>query len=307
MVMRTPSAQPQTASKDHDPLAVMDAPSFTESIKRKPETCLANPPKQRNTCSKDRPRITNRNTDQEHETSISNLGPSILSLHDLIRRHRQRLYVHPLHWTSQHLQVLACQFVDQSWVSETPSIEVTNTHAKRSLRNQDMRKALVSLRSRSNNETSRDWAIEDLMFAYGLQRQNGPGSRGNDPLLLTYGPHRKVPLEADTFFGSHSSVAYLHLDRIRSLRVKTVYTRWYYKLLWKWPKNDPVRAILKAKLRKIQPSTQHHDPFILAVLVALAQRGRMSSATHDAAKASTSTHGLAAETLPSVRQVSGLT
>jgi hypothetical protein len=38
--------------------------------------------------------------------------PQPLSLNDLLRRHRHdRLYVKPLHWTAQHLQLLKCRFV----------------------------------------------------------------------------------------------------------------------------------------------------------------------------------------------------
>ena len=38
--------------------------------------------------------------------------PQPFSLNDLLRRHcRDRLYVQPLHWTAQHLQLLGCRFV----------------------------------------------------------------------------------------------------------------------------------------------------------------------------------------------------
>jgi hypothetical protein len=38
--------------------------------------------------------------------------PQSFSLNDLLRQHcRDRLYVQPLHWTAQHLQLLECRFV----------------------------------------------------------------------------------------------------------------------------------------------------------------------------------------------------
>jgi hypothetical protein len=38
--------------------------------------------------------------------------PQSFSLNDLLRQHcRDRLYVQPLHWTAQHLQLLGCRFV----------------------------------------------------------------------------------------------------------------------------------------------------------------------------------------------------
>jgi len=39
-------------------------------------------------------------------------SPQSSSLNDLLRQHcRDRLYVQPLHWTAQHLQLLGCRFV----------------------------------------------------------------------------------------------------------------------------------------------------------------------------------------------------
>jgi hypothetical protein len=38
--------------------------------------------------------------------------PQPFSLNDLLRQHcRDRLYVQPLHWTAQHLQLLGCRFI----------------------------------------------------------------------------------------------------------------------------------------------------------------------------------------------------
>src|ERR1700722_10911123 len=38
--------------------------------------------------------------------------PQSFSLNGLLRQHcRDRLYVQPLHWTAQHLQLLGCRFV----------------------------------------------------------------------------------------------------------------------------------------------------------------------------------------------------
>ncbi|GKU14689.1 unnamed protein product [Fusarium langsethiae] len=322
MEVTTPSTQArrQTASssaiparKDDRPPASVDVPSSTQMRKRKAERSLSNPPKQRHACCDDPPRIpcglqmpfqvpkANDNVGEERATSFSNPRPSTLSLHDLIRRHQQ-LYVHPLQWTSKHLHVLACQFVDQSRVSKAPLKDVTNRSSQQSSRthrnapSQNVKKALASLRSHSNNDKLRDWAIEDLMAAYDFHHQTGRNSREGDGLLLRYGPHDQVLLQVDAFSRSHVSVAYLDLDRIESLRTNTVYTRSYRKLFQKWPDNEPVKEILKAKLRQIQPSKRQYDPFILAVLVALAQAKRRSCATQSSAKAPTSILQLDART-----------
>jgi hypothetical protein len=53
--------------------------------------------------------------------------PQPFSLDDILRRHcRDRLYVQPLHWTDQHLQLLDCQFIRKSTLqpaSSTPPSE----------------------------------------------------------------------------------------------------------------------------------------------------------------------------------------
>lgn len=313
MAVTTRSAQHQTATgpaiavrKDGHPPASVDAPSLTQSRKRKAESSLPSPRKQRYAWCNDRPRIphclqvpskapmTNDDAGEEHVSCFSRSRPPTLSLHDLVRRHRQRLYVHPLQWTSQHLRVLACQFVHHTQASKVLLKDVTNRHSRQSLWTQRyslsrrIQKALGSLQSLSSNENLRDWAIEDLMAAYGFHYQMGPKFRA-DALLLRYGPHIEVSLHADVFSRSHASVACLDLDRIESLRANTVYTRSYRRLFQKRPDNEPVKATLEAKLRQIRPSTRLYDPFILAVVVALAQEKRRSYTTHNATRASDST------------------
>ncbi|EXK23589.1 hypothetical protein FOMG_19649 [Fusarium oxysporum f. sp. melonis 26406] len=314
MEVTTRSAQRHTATsyaiparKDDRPPTSVDVPSSTRLRKRKAESSLSNPPKQKHACCDDPPRIpcglqvssqdpkANDNAGEEHATFFSDLRPSTLSLHNMICRHRQRLYVHPLQWTSQHLHVLACQFVDQSWVSKVPLKDVTNRSSQQSSRtqrnapSQNVKKALASLRSHSNNDKLRSWAIEDLMAAYGFHHETSPNSREGDALLLRYGPHDKVSLQVDAFSRSHAPVAYLDLDKVESLRVNTVYTKFYRRLFQRRPHNKPVEAILKAKLRRIRPSIRQYDPFILAVLVALAQERRRSFTTNNATEASTCT------------------
>ncbi|KAF5710051.1 hypothetical protein FGLOB1_5668, partial [Fusarium globosum] len=312
MEVTTRSAQRQTATgsaiparKDDHPPASVDVPSSTRFRKRKAESSLSNPPKQKHACCDDPPRIpcglqvpsqgpkANDNAGEEHATFFSDSRHSTLSLRNLICRHRQRLYVHPLQWTSQHLHVLACQFVDQSWVSKVPLKDVTNRSSQQSSRTQrnapsrKVKKALASLRSHSNNDKRRIWAIEDLMAAYGFHHETSPNSREGDALLLRYGPHDKVSLQVDALSRSHVPVAYLDLDKVESLRVNTVYTEPYRELFERRPHNKPVEAILKAKLRRIRPSIRQYDPFILAVLVALAQERRKSFTTNNATEAST--------------------
>lgn len=209
-------------------------------------------------------------------------SPSTSSLDDLIRQHRGRLYVHPLQWTSQHLHILGCQFVTQSWGLSPPLEEITPSDPNQDLRprhtvivSPDARKALKLLWSEINNKTVQRLAMDYLMAAYGFVYRKQPSSSGHDLLPLGYGTRAVASLKVDRVFShSSASAAYLDLDHLESLRTDTVYTSWHRKLFMKWPNNKPVEMILQTKLRRIQPSTPQYDPFILAVLVALAQGRR---------------------------------
>lgn len=279
----------------------------TKTRKRKADSDLRHP-QQRRAYYDDHPRIscdfqassqvpvTSSDANEEDVTSSPSTAtsqfPSTLSLDDVIRQHRKRLYIHPLQWTSQHLHILGCQFVTQSRTPRPPLEEITPSDPNKGLRPQqtvdvspNAIKALKSLRSEFNNEKGRRWAIDDLMAAYGFAHRPRPSSSGHDLLPLGYGARAVTSLKVDRVF-SHSSAfaAYLDLDRIDLLRTDTVYTRWHRKLFEKWPDNEPVKTILQAKLRRIQPSTQQYDPFILAVLVALAQERRRSCLIRNAAE-----------------------
>ena len=48
--------------------------------------------------------------------------PQPFSLNDLLRQHcHDRLYVKPLHWTAQHLQLLKCRFVRRQRIPQPAS------------------------------------------------------------------------------------------------------------------------------------------------------------------------------------------
>ncbi|KAH7248417.1 hypothetical protein B0J15DRAFT_498480 [Fusarium solani] len=278
--------------------------------KRKADSDLRHP-QQRRAYYHDHPRIsygfqassqvpiTSSDANEEDVTSSpltpTSQSPSTLSLNGVLRQHRKRLYIHPLQWTSQHLHVLGCEFVTQSRTPSPPLEEITPSDPNEDLRPQQTvdaspnaikaMKALKSLRSEFNNEKGRIWAIDDLMAAYGFAHRPRPSSSGHDLLPFGYGARVVASLKVDRVY-SHSCAfaAYLDLDRIDLLRTDTVYTSWHRKLFEKWPDNEPVKRILEAKLRRIQPSAQQYDPFILAVLVALAQERRRPCPTRNAAE-----------------------
>ena len=104
--------------------------------------------------------------------------PQPLSLNDLLRRHcRDRLYVPPLRWTAQHVQLLKCRFVPRPPISQPASSaqarltppsesEQAGEESKHPLKQKDisLRRALCRL-ARGNNLLFKRWGLERLFEA----------------------------------------------------------------------------------------------------------------------------------------------
>ncbi|KAK7583090.1 hypothetical protein V3481_012384 [Fusarium oxysporum f. sp. vasinfectum] len=193
---------------------------------------------------------------------------STTSLEGLVRQHRERLYVRPLQWTMQHLLVLHCQFVDRT---RTPD-EMSERPEANGPRNTPQ-----NHQTKFHDPTVRVWAVEVFLTAYKLISPRPPSSSIFESLQLRYGKHLEI-LKVGRVYSQPSMVmAYIDLDDVDSLRRATVYTKWYRKLFKQWPDNKPVRAILKKRLRRMQPRERQYDPFLLPVLVALGQERRRRS------------------------------
>lgn len=143
-----------------------------ETRKRKVSDDFSYPPQQRRAACADSPALhfrasplsltINGDANEDLFPSISTTvshPPSISLLDALVRQSRRRLFVHPLQWTSEHVQILGCQFVTQDWRSMLP---LRGTAPKKLGRDAAAYKATRSLRSRFHIEKSRTWAIEDL-------------------------------------------------------------------------------------------------------------------------------------------------
>lgn len=96
--------------------------------------------------------------------------PQPLSLNDLLRQHcRDRLYIKPLHWTAQHLQLLKCRFVS---CQHTPQPRVEHAigkpklgeHLVRHGHDIDLREAVHRLAFRKD-VTEKQWGLSDLLEA----------------------------------------------------------------------------------------------------------------------------------------------
>ncbi|KAG7423264.1 hypothetical protein Forpi1262_v015646 [Fusarium oxysporum f. sp. raphani] len=207
-------------------------------------------------------------------------SPSTTSLEGLVRQHRERLYVRPLQWTMQHLLVLHCQFVDRTRTPDEMSERPEANGPRNTPQNHQLRipptaeTALNQLQTKFHDPTVRVWAVEVFLTAYKLISPRPPSSSIFESLQLRYGKHLEI-LKVGRVYSQPSMVmAYIDLDDVDSLRRATVYTKWYRKLFKQWPDNKPVRAILKKRLRRMQPRERQYDPFLLPVLVALGQERR---------------------------------
>lgn len=208
---------------------------------------------------------------------------STMTLEGLVREHRERLYVRPLQWTMQHLLVLHCQFVDHTRTPDEVSELLEANDPRKTLQNHQLnivptaKTALNQLQTKFHDPTVRVWAVEVFLTVYKLISPRPPSSSIFESLELRYGKHLEI-LKVGRVYSQPSMVmAYIDLDDVRSLRLAIVYTKWYRELFKRWPDNEPVRAILKKRLRRMQPRERQYDPFLLPVLVALGQERRRRS------------------------------
>ena len=109
--------------------------------------------------------------------------PQLLSLNDLLRRHcHDRLYVPPLHWTAQHLQLLKCRFVPRPRTPQpasstqaclTPPSESKQSEefSKHPPEKKDIRlQRSVHRLARGNDLLYKQWGLEHLLRALSNDR-----------------------------------------------------------------------------------------------------------------------------------------
>ncbi|KAM4060565.1 hypothetical protein HRG_014276 [Hirsutella rhossiliensis] len=187
-----------------------------------------------------------------------------LSILQLTRRHcRERLLVPPIRWTDRHLELLRCSFGDPSFASSTVTPPVLP--GKQGVR--CMRRAFEQYRWEL---PSRDNGICCLLVLDGHFRDR-------ENLRFFFNRRHVQTLQCNVFFEAEHDpgalppiiAAYADHERIDDLR----------KDLLRPPIRVPWRASSSAlftlKLRKITPKDCLHDPYIVALLIAVAQENRL--------------------------------
>ncbi|KAH7308979.1 hypothetical protein B0I35DRAFT_441127 [Stachybotrys elegans] len=199
------------------------------------------------------------------------------SINDILRKHsRERLYVKPLHWTSKQLHHLGCDFA----VDPPPHDKKQNTDDvdKRLVRS--MAEAVRQLAPWREQRT-KAMAIDDALHDHGLHRTSFE-------IHLSFAQKPVCRLRTCGIFsiaGSTSAfMAYLDYNSVAHWRYSSVKMSSSKRGGW------PVICLEHRKRDRIKPPHFSQDPYIAAVLIALAQERRrsMESSEHASCLARTS-------------------
>ncbi|KAI0435843.1 hypothetical protein F4803DRAFT_544278 [Xylaria telfairii] len=189
--------------------------------------------------------------------------PHPLSVNGLIRKHcRDRLYVHPLQWTTQHLGLLGYRFVRKS------NSKLRNHGHQRRHQNSLQLPSEATIRATTNylrNPSIRDFKTTIIMQFFTacnliqLDKCHLPFNFGRETITT-------VPTSGVFSYRSNTaSFAYLDLECVGSERNTSIGLSMSKKL------DGPVWRIRRKQQRQLQPDNEAEDPYIAAVLIALAQ------------------------------------
>ncbi|KAF7552771.1 hypothetical protein G7Z17_g4092 [Cylindrodendrum hubeiense] len=201
--------------------------------------------------------------------------PESGSINAILRAHcRTKLYVKPIYWTSDQLRLLGCQFSlnerppkqrrDTAEPDNTPRV-AQDKKASKSQPSRDLIRAARQMCTLSIPGFKRA-AMHELLVAHGFQCQK------SDQLSFRFSRRTVCSVLTDGVWSLNTaapSLAYIDLYNLESLRKKRIC---HSKESTRG--NRPVAALRKKKLRHHKPSNDAEDPYILAILIALAQEQR---------------------------------
>ncbi|KAH8812751.1 hypothetical protein F5884DRAFT_856046 [Xylogone sp. PMI_703] len=187
------------------------------------------------------------------------------SIYDIFRRYNgERLYMPPIAWKRQP-QFLGCFFSKRDQSNKTvetssPALQKATVQIASLPEDKPIgQRQIAAIRARNpfliRNPNSKKFAIANLLASYNIQ-----------PFRWHFLSESVTP-----------SLAYISLYTIRSLREKYIRTARCNRM------NPPVAMIWKKKLQNLQPPNEAEDPYIVAILIALAQeqRRQQSHSTED--------------------------
>ncbi|KAL7812796.1 hypothetical protein V8C26DRAFT_436794 [Trichoderma gracile] len=190
-----------------------------------------------------------------------------LSINQLLRLHcRERLFVHPVEWTHRHLELLECSF-EPSTPEPAPACPPAPVPLDKELEEHVSARFVRQLASRRGRGAP-DFTWREAQLGRILTSNEHLagiylhfGNRACDLPCVLIGDYTarriKVPFAA--------CIDRFNIESQRYERMKT------YRGVRQSEAADSLRSLL---LRKLTPSHYYHDPYVLALLIALAQGQR---------------------------------
>ncbi|KKO96962.1 hypothetical protein THAR02_10933 [Trichoderma harzianum] len=172
--------------------------------------------------------------------------PDALSLYGIARRYcRERILVDPLRWTNRQLELLQISFSEPSLAPPPGISKYTGKRAGLTRIN--------DYYDKYHDCYERVYCVCSL-----FEEERGPFAVSPCCHALFY-PH---PVD---WLNSYPVAAYIDRDFVEGLREKSVHLPKYSS------SNLPMQAISRLQLKKIRPENPLKDPYIAALMIALAQ------------------------------------
>ncbi|KAI1347809.1 hypothetical protein F5Y01DRAFT_307227 [Xylaria sp. FL0043] len=191
--------------------------------------------------------------------------PHPLSVNGLIRKHcRNRLYVHPLQWTAQHLELLGYRFVRKSNRKLRDHGHQHQHRPQNSLQlpSEATIRATTNYLRKPSIRSFKTTIIMEFLTACSVIQLN----RSRLPFDFNRQTIATVPTSGIFSYRSNTAnLAYLDLECVASERDNSIGLSMSKKL------DGPVWRIRQKQQRQLRPSNEAEDPYVAAVLIALAQ------------------------------------
>ncbi|KAI1272307.1 hypothetical protein F5Y07DRAFT_392150 [Xylaria sp. FL0933] len=189
--------------------------------------------------------------------------PHPLSVNGLIRKHcRNRLYVHPLQWTAQHLELLGYRFVRKSNRKLRDHRPQHRHQNSLQLPSEATIRATTNYLRKPSIRGFKTTIIMEFLTACNFIQLNG----SRLPFDFKQQTIATVPISGIFSHRSNTvNFAFLDLECVASERDKSIGLSMSKKL------DGPVWRIRRKQQRQLRPSNEAEDPYVAAVLIALAQ------------------------------------
>ncbi|RAL04869.1 uncharacterized protein BO80DRAFT_441717 [Aspergillus ibericus CBS 121593] len=201
-------------------------------------------------------------------------SPDATSINNLLRANsRERLYVLPICWTLRQPRLLGCHFTLEKirWgKGDPPSKSVVQILRDQHPAYKSPIYAIAQL-TLPGTLAAKKCDVANILRCYNLFSL-GPDSS----LSFSFAQREAALLPTDGIFappGAPPSLAYITFDFIQTLRKKTVYRPPGGR------RNRPVVNLHQKRLRSLEPPNPAEDPYLIAMLIALAQAQRRQADT----------------------------